>query len=95
MFAPGIPGISKLGIPDEASLTSISISFLSRSPERNLFLKLSLVAKLAFFPTSASKTFSSAANCAFAYTSFLLFSFSIAIAISIKSLMICSTSFPT
>ena len=62
MLAPGIPGISKLGIPDEVSLTSISISFLSKSPDLNLFLKLSRVAKLAFLPTRASNTFSSAAN---------------------------------
>ena len=40
---------------------AISISLSSRSPFLNLFLKLSLVAKLAFFPTKASKTFSSAA----------------------------------
>ena len=40
---------------------AISISFSSKSPFLNLFLKLSLVARLAFFPTKASNTFSSAA----------------------------------
>ena len=53
------------------------------------------MAILALFPTKASKTFSSAANCALAKTSFLFFSLSIAMAISIKSLIICSTSLPT
>ena len=55
-----IPGISKLGIFD-VSLTSISISLLSKSPFLNLFLKLSLVATLALPPTSALRTLSSAA----------------------------------
>ena len=55
-----IPGISNEA-PDPLSFTEISISLLSRSPFLNLFLKLSLVAKLAFLPTNASKTFSSAA----------------------------------
>ena len=64
MFAPGIPGISKFG-KLAASLTSISISLLSKSPLLNLFLKLSLVATLALFPTKAFKTLSSAACCAF------------------------------
>ena len=45
---------------------AISISLLSKSPSLNLFLKLSLVAVLAFFPTKASKTFSSAIFCALA-----------------------------
>ena len=66
MLAPGIPGISKDGIPGEASLTSISISLASKSPDLSLFRKLSLVAKLAFLPTKASKTFSSADNWALA-----------------------------
>ena len=60
-FAPGIPGISKEAPLEPVSLTAISISLSSKSPFLNLFLKLSLVAKLAFFPTKASKTFSSAA----------------------------------
>ena len=59
-FAPGIPGISKEVLFDPLSLTAISISLSSKSPLRSLFLKLSLVAKLAYLPTSASKTFSSA-----------------------------------
>ena len=59
-LAPGIPGISN-DAPDPLSLTEISISLSSKSPFLNLFLKLSLVAKLAFLPTNASKTFSSAA----------------------------------
>ena len=74
---------------------SMAYSLETRSPFLNRFLKLSLVATLALFPTKASKTFSSAFNSALAFTSFLFFSFSIAIAISIKSLMICSTSLPT
>ena len=94
-FAPGIPGISKLGIVDPVLITSISILLLSRSPFLSLFLKLSLVATDALFPTNASKTFSSANNWALANTSFLLFSLSIAIAISMRSLIICSTSLPT
>ena len=60
-FAPGIPGISKEALLDPLSLTAISISLSSRSPFLSLFLKLSLVARLAFLPTNASKTFSSAA----------------------------------
>jgi hypothetical protein len=59
-LAPGIPGISKEVLFDPVSLTAISISLSSRSPFLSLFLKLSLVAKLAFLPTKASKTFSSA-----------------------------------
>ena len=59
-FAPGIPGISKEVLLLPLSLTAISISLSSKSPSLNLFLKLSLVAKLAFFPTNASRTFSSA-----------------------------------
>ena len=39
---------------------AISISLSSRSPFLSLFLKLSLVARLAFLPTKASNTFSSA-----------------------------------
>ena len=45
--------------------TEISISLLSKSPLLNLFLKLSLVATLALFPTIASRTLSSASFCAF------------------------------
>ena len=48
-FAPGIPGISKDVLFPPESFTAISISLSSRSPFLNLFLKLSLVAKLAFF----------------------------------------------
>ena len=59
-FAPGIPGISKVVLFPPVSLTAISITLLSRSPSRSLFLKLSLVAILAFLPTRASNTFSSA-----------------------------------
>ena len=60
-FAPGIPGISNdVPLVPPVSFTDISISLSSKSPFLNLFLKLSLVAKLAFLPTRASKTFSSA-----------------------------------
>ena len=38
-----------------------SISLLSKAPDLSLFLKLSLVATLALFPTSALRTLSSAA----------------------------------
>ena len=62
-LAPGIPGISKLG-KLAASFISTSISLLSKSPFLSLFLKLSLVATLALFPTNASRTFSSACFCA-------------------------------
>ena len=93
-LAPGIPGISKDGIW-LLSATAISISLSSKSPSLNLFLKLSLVATLALLPTNASKTLSSANFCAWAWTSFLFFTFSIEIAISNKSLTICSTSLPT
>ena len=94
MFAPGIPGISKDGI-EEPSFISTSISLLSKSPSLNLFLKLSFVATLALSPTRAFKTLSSAAFCAFVKISFLFFIFSIEIAISSRSLTICSTSLPT
>ena len=62
ILAPGIPGISKPCMFEGFSFTSISISLLSKSPLLSLFLKLSLVATLALFPTRASKTFSSANN---------------------------------
>ena len=62
-FAPGIPGISNEGIL-LVSLIAISISLSSKSPFLSLFLKLSLVATLALFPTIASRTFSSACFCA-------------------------------
>ena len=91
---PCIPGISNEGI-GWLSWTDISITVSSRSPALNLFLKLSLVAGVAFFPTSVSKTRSSEDNWDLASTSFLFFSLTSAIAISIKSLIICSTSFPT
>ena len=65
-LAPGIPGISNDGIDELLSFTAISISLSSRSPFLSLFLKLSLVATLALFPTIASKTFSSACFCAWA-----------------------------
>ena len=56
----GINSISKDVLFDPLSLTAISISLSSKSPFLSLFLKLSLVARLAFLPTKASKTFSSA-----------------------------------
>ena len=61
-----IPGISKDVLFPPASLTAISISLSSKSPLLNLFLKLSRVAGVAFFPTRASKTFSSASFYAWA-----------------------------
>ena len=57
--------------------------------------KKASAAALAFFPTNASNTFSSASFCALALTSCLFFIFSMEIAISTKSLTICSTSLPT
>ena len=52
--------ISMEKVKKRREVYAISISLLSKSPSLNLFLKLSLVAKLAFLPTNASKTFSSA-----------------------------------
>ena len=57
-FAPGIPGISKdAPLLDPLSFTEISISLLSKSPFLSLFLKLSLVARLAFFQLKHPKPF--------------------------------------
>ena len=67
--APGMPGISNIGMPEELRCTSISISLSSSSPARSFLRKLSRVAGLAPGPTSASSTRSSAGCSAFACTS--------------------------
>ena len=67
--APGMPGMSIIGMPPPPDCTSISISLSFSSPARNLRRKDSLVAGLAAAPTSASTTRSSAACCARVFTS--------------------------
>ncbi len=67
--APGMPGISNSGMPPPDDCTSISISLSLSSPARSFLRKASLVVALAFSPTSASTTRSSAASWARACTS--------------------------
>ncbi len=93
--APGMPGISNIGMPEEPWLTSISISLSLISPARSFLRKLSRVAGLAPGPTSASSTRSSACCSALASTSLRFFSRVSAMAISTRSRTICSTSRPT
>ena len=64
ILAPGMPGISKFGMPPPVSATSISISLSSSRPSRSFLRKVSRVAGLAVLPTSASSTRSSALICA-------------------------------
>ena len=52
--APGMPGISNIGMPPPRGCTSISISLSFSSPARSFLRKASLVAGLAPAPTSAS-----------------------------------------
>jgi hypothetical protein len=54
--APGMPGMSIIGMPPPPDCTSISISLSLSSPARNFCGTLSLVAGLAAGPTSASTT---------------------------------------
>src|ERR1700712_2537567 len=93
--APGMPGISNIGMPPEEDCVSISISLSLSSPARNFLRKESRVAALELAPTRASSTRSSAASCARACTSLRLRSLVCAIATSTRSRMICSTSRPT
>ena len=86
--------MSIVGIPGFAG-TSISISLLFNSPDLSFTLNFSLVSLLALSPTNASKTFSSAFFSALALTALPIFSFVFVIAISTRSLTICSTSLPT
>ena len=52
--APGMPGISNIGMPPPPACTSISISLSSSSPVRSFLRNASLVEALALAPTSAS-----------------------------------------
>ena len=92
--APGMPGISNIGMPPE-DCVSISISLSLSSPARSFLRKESRVAALELGPTSASSTRSSAASWARACTSLRLRSRVWAIATSTRSRTICSTSRPT
>ena len=71
--APGMPGISNSGMPPPADCTSISISLSLSSPARSRLRKESLVVALAFSPTKALTTRSSAASWARARTSLRVF----------------------
>src|ERR1700712_5739005 len=93
--APGMPGISNIGMPLPEDWVSISISLSLSSPARSFLRKESRVAGLEPGPTSASSTRSSAASWARACTSLRLRSLVCAIATSTRSRMICSTSRPT
>ena len=62
--APGMPGISNIGMPPPPDCTSISISLSLSSPARSFLRKLSRVPGPAPGPTSASSTRSSAFNSA-------------------------------
>src|SRR6516162_9982157 len=93
--APGMPGISNSGMPPPVACTSISISLSLSSPARSRLRKASLVEALAFSPTSALTTRSSAASCARARTSLRFRSRVCVIATSTRSRIICSTSRPT
>src|SRR5712672_95708 len=92
--APGMPGISNIGIPPE-DWVSISISLSLSSPERSFLRNESRVAALELAPTSASSTRSSAASWARARTSLRFRSRVCVIATSTRSRTICSTSRPT
>jgi hypothetical protein len=93
--APGMPGISNIGMPPPEDCVSISISLSLSSPARSFLRKDSRVVDEALAPTSASSTRSSAASCARACTSLRFFSRTWAIATSTRSRTICSTSRPT
>ena len=95
IWAPGMPGISNIGMPLPDDCVSISISLSLSSPARSFLRKESRVAGLEAGPTSASSTRSSAASWARACTSLRLRSRVCAIATSTRSRMICSTSRPT
>ncbi len=70
--APGMPGISNVGMPPLPACSSTSISLSLSSPLRSFLRKDSRVAALEPAPTSASSTRSSAAICARACTSLRL-----------------------
>ena len=92
--APGMPGISKVGMPP-ASATSTSISLAASSPARSILRNLALVSGLAVAPIRASRMRSSVASSARALTSARLRSRFMLRAISTRSRTICSTSRPT
>ena len=74
-WLPGIAGTTKVGMdPVPVSVKSSSIIFLLSLPLLNCALNFDLVSRLAFFPTSASKTLSSALYSACGFTFFLSFS---------------------
>ena len=62
--APGMPGISNIGMPPPPACTSISISLSLISPARSFLRKLSRVPGPEPGPTRASSTRSSAASSA-------------------------------
>ena len=65
-LAPGMPGISKVGMLPWPSASWTSISLSSSSPARSRVRNFSRVSRLAFSPTSASSTRSSALSSALA-----------------------------
>ena len=82
-------------MPPPLACTSISISLSLSSPARRRLRKASLVEALAFSPTRAVTTRSSAASWARARTSLRFRSRVCVIATSTRSRTICSTSRPT
>ena len=96
IWAPGMPGISKVGSDeDPLSVMSTSISLSSNLPWRSSARNFCRVSALALSPTSASSTRSSAAISAFASTSFRWRVRTMWMEISTRSRTICSTSRPT
>ena len=96
IWAPGMPGISKVGSEEAAdSLTSMSTSFSASEPSRSILRNLPRVSLAAFLPTSASSTRSSALSSALAATSLRMRSRVMWIETSTRSRTICSTSRPT
>ncbi len=96
IWAPGIPGTSKVGsdpMPVSATCTSISRSF--SVPSRSILRNFCRVSVEAFSPHRASSTRSSARISALAETSLRSFSRVSEMEISTRSRMICSTSRPT
>src|SRR5437763_1842833 len=69
IWAPGMPGISKVGMPPPVSWTWTSISFSSSLPSRSSLRNFCRVSWEELAPTSASSTRSSAATSAREVTS--------------------------
>jgi hypothetical protein len=97
IWAPGMPGISKVGscMPPALSCSSISISRSASEPSRSSLRNFCRVSGLAEVPTSASSTRSSAASSALAATDLRSRSRVIVMPTSTRSRTIWSTSRPT